>query len=319
MSESVKQILDRLQPDSYMGRFGKVYTDTSDFMRITGGDVIVLDQQHYLVLRDEVERSYGIEDPKYWVKRCRHLESGERRLLKLVFHEKFTLQMGELKVLCYRSPRKEARILDLVRGDSRFMQGFSAEDEKDNKIRVLDIIKGKRLDNWIYKLDVDHKTYFQAYLPEILQKFIASCQAIQYLHAKGEKHGDIRRDHLWVEHGSGEYVWIDFDYTFDFHENPFGLDIFGLGGLLLYIVGKGFYSPKEIDHMYGNEKDAPDIKQEDFLLVFKNRLANLHKIFPYIPEELNRVLMHFSSGTRVAYESLDEFIHDLRPCLKQLA
>jgi hypothetical protein len=318
MSENVKQILDRLQPNSYMGRYGKVYTDTSDFMRITGGDVIALDQQHYLVLRDEVERSYGIEDPKYWVKRCRHLESGERRLLKLVFHEKFTLQMGELKILCYRSPRKEARILDLVRKDSRFMQGFSAEDEKGNNIRVLDIIKGKRVDNWIYELDVDHKTYFQAYLPEILKKFIVACQAIQYLHAKGEKHGDIRRDHLWVEHGSGDYVWIDFDYTFDFHENPFGLDIFGLGGLLLYIVGKGFYSPKEIDHMYRNDRDAPDIKQEDFLLVFKNRLANLHKIFPYIPEELNRVLMHFSSGTRVYYESLDEFIDDLRPCLKQL-
>ncbi|MFO7912326.1 MAG: serine/threonine protein kinase, partial [Desulfotignum sp.] len=126
MSESVRQILDRFQPDAYRGRLGKVYTDTSDFMRITGGDVIVLDRQHYLVFRDEVERSYGIEDPKYWVKRCRHLESGERRLLKLVFHEKFTLQMGELKILCYRSPRKEARILDLVRGDSRFMQGFSA-------------------------------------------------------------------------------------------------------------------------------------------------------------------------------------------------
>ncbi|MFO7913302.1 MAG: serine/threonine protein kinase [Desulfotignum sp.] len=318
MSESVKQILDRFQPNSYMGRYGKVYTDTSDFMRITGGDVIVLDQQHYLVLRDEVERSYGIEDPKYWVKRCRHLESGERRLLKLVFHEKFTLQMGELKILCYRSPRKEARILDLVRKDSRFMQGFSAEDEKGNNIRVLDIIKGKRLDNWIYELDLDHKTYFQTYLPEILKKFIVACQAIQYLHAKGEKHGDIRRDHLWVEHGSGDYVWIDFDYTFDFHENPFGLDIFGLGGLLLYIVGKGFYSPKEIKQMCGNDRDAPDIKQEDFLLVFKNRLANLHKIFPYIPEELNRVLMHFSSGTRVYYESLDEFIDDLRPCLKQL-
>ena len=319
MSESVRQILDRLQPDAYRGRLGKVYTDTSDFMRITGGDVIVLDQQHYLVLRDEVERSYGIEDPKYWVKRCRHLESGERRLLKLVFHEKFTLQMGELKILCYRSPRKEARILDLVRKDYRFMQGFSAEDEKGNNIRVLDIIKGKRLDNWIYALDVDHKTYFQTYLPEILQKFIVSCQAIQYLHARGEKHGDIRRDHLWVEHGSGDYVWIDFDYTFDFHENPFGLDIFGLGGLLLYIVGKGFYSPKEIDHMYGSDKDGPHIKQEDFLLVFKNRLANLQKIFPYIPENLNRVLMHFSSGTRVYYESLDEFIHELRPCLKNLA
>ena len=41
MSESVKQILNRFQSDAYMGRQGRVYTDTSDFMRITGGDVIV--------------------------------------------------------------------------------------------------------------------------------------------------------------------------------------------------------------------------------------------------------------------------------------
>ncbi|MCA1785187.1 MAG: hypothetical protein LC657_04300, partial [Desulfobacteraceae bacterium] len=80
----------------------------SDFMRITGGDVLVFGDGHYLVLRDEVERSYGVEDPKYWVKRCRHLESGQRRLLKLVFYEKFKLQMGDIKITCYRSPRKEA-------------------------------------------------------------------------------------------------------------------------------------------------------------------------------------------------------------------
>ncbi len=59
MSESVKQILNRFQSDAYMGRQGKVYTDTSDFMRITGRDVIILGDGHYLVLRDEVERSYG--------------------------------------------------------------------------------------------------------------------------------------------------------------------------------------------------------------------------------------------------------------------
>ena len=318
MSESVKQILDRLHPDAYMGRHGKVYTDTSDFMRITGGDVIVLDGQHFLVLRDEMERSYGIEDPKYWVKRCRHLESGERRILKLVFHEKFFLQMGEISIPCYRSPRKEARILDLVRGDFRFMQGFSAADVAGNNVRVLDVVRGRRLDHWIHELDVDHKTYFSDYLSGILKKFIVSCQGIASLHAHGEKHGDIRRDHLWVEYDSGDYVWIDFDYTFNFHENPFGLDIFGIGGLLLYIVGKGFYSHEDVGRIDGSDPKVSPIEPGDFLLVFKNRLANLKKIFPYIPGELNQVLMHFSSSTRVYYETMDEFLGDLRPCLEQM-
>lgn len=152
MSESVKQILERLQPDAYVDRYGQVYTDTGDFMRITGGDIIVLNNEHYLVLRDEMERSFGIEDPKYWVKRCRHLETGMRRILKLVFYEKFFLQLGEIKVPCYRSPRKEARILDLVRGDDRFMQGFSAEDTAGNNVRVLDVIRGNALMSGYTKL-----------------------------------------------------------------------------------------------------------------------------------------------------------------------
>lgn len=319
MSESVKQILERLQPDAYVDRYGKVYTDTSDFMRITGGDIIVLNNEHYLVLRDEMERSFGLEDPKYWVKRCRHLESGMRRILKLVFYEKFFLQLGEIKVPCYRSPRKEARILNLVRGDDRFMQGFPAEDTAGNNVRVLDVIRGKRLDLRIHELDLDHKTYFHEYLPQILTKFIVACEAIGSLHARGEKHGDIRRDHLWVEYSTEKYIWIDFDYTFDSHENPFGLDIFGLGGLLLYIVGKGFYSHQDIASLFSDGRSAPEINEGDFLLVFKNRLANLKKIFPYIPESLNWVLMHFSGSTTVYYETVDEFLRDLRPCLQQMA
>ncbi|MDT8379294.1 MAG: serine/threonine protein kinase [Desulfotignum sp.] len=318
MPETVKQILDRLYPNGYMGRYGRVCTDTSDFMHITGGDVIVLEDQHYLVLRDEMERSFGVEDPKYWVKRCRHLESSERRILKLVFYEKFSLQMGEIEIPCFRSPRKEARILDKVRNDPRFMQGFSTQDTAGNNVRVLYVVQGKRLDNWIDDLDMDHSAYFQTHLPDILEKFIVSCQAINDLHGMGEKHGDIRRDHLWRTHDTGDYVWIDFDYTFNFHENPFGLDIFGLGGLLLYIVGKGFYSHEDIDRMSGSSKHVPDVGPDDFLLIFKNRLANLQKIFPYISDALNQVLMHFSSGTRVYYETLDEFINDLISCLEEV-
>ena len=87
----VKELIDQLQPETYIGRYGKIYTDTSDFMRISYGDIIKIGGRHYLVLRDEVERSFGLEDPKYWVKRCKLLETGERKILKLVFYEKFWL------------------------------------------------------------------------------------------------------------------------------------------------------------------------------------------------------------------------------------
>ena len=121
MSREVMELLNRFRPGLSVARYGDIFTDTTEFMEIESGDVIRLDNLHYLVIRDEAERSYGIEDPKYWVKRCLVLETGERRILKLVFHEHFPLKLGNLEIECYRSPEKEARILDLVRGDMRFM------------------------------------------------------------------------------------------------------------------------------------------------------------------------------------------------------
>jgi hypothetical protein len=38
---------------------------------------------------------------------------------------------------------------------------------------------------------------------------------------------------------------------------------------------------------------------------------NLKKIFPYIPESLNRILCHFTRGAEVFYEHIDEIVEDL--------
>ena len=47
------------------------------------------------------EGRFGIdEQPKQWVPKVYDLVSGERNILKLVFHETFTLQLGQLKVTC---------------------------------------------------------------------------------------------------------------------------------------------------------------------------------------------------------------------------
>jgi hypothetical protein len=46
-------------------------------------------------------------------------------------------------------------------------------------------------------------------------------------------------------------------------------------------------------------------------IVFHNRVNNLKKIYPYLPEKLNRVLMHFSLGAPVYYEETKELIEDL--------
>jgi len=46
--------------------------------------------------------------------------------------------------------------------------------------------------------------------------------------------------------------------------------------------------------------------------VFNNRVANLRKIYPYIPEPLNRVLMHFSKGTNCFYGNTKQLLDDLK-------
>ncbi len=311
----VKELVQRYRPNLSMARYGQVYTDTTEFMKITHGDVICLEGLHYLVIRDEAERSFGIEDPKYWVKRCLVLETGERRILKLVFHESFKMKIGSVVVTCYRSPEKEARILDLVRGDMRFMQGHSIKDDEGNVIRVIEVISGRRLDHAVFEIEADHKTYFYEIFPEVLEKFIGACEAIGFLHQHGEKHGDIRRDHLWLEHRTGRYRWIDFDYTYQFQENPFGIDIFGLGSLLIFLVGKGIYTYQEMERLGVPQDVMAGLVPEDFSLIYKNRLVNLKKLFPYVPDELNYILLHFSAGAEIFYETVDEFLAELRPCL----
>lgn len=306
MTRCARELLSRMAPDFPARHAGDIHVDTTEFMSIGYGDVIELADRHFLMLRDEAERRFGMEDPKFWVKRCRCLETGERNILKMVFHESFPMTIGSMVVTCTRSPRKEARILDMVRGDARFMQGVTIPDAVGNPVRILDIVSGKRLDETIEALEIPHKAYFHDLFPDILARFIEACEAIRWLHDRGEKHGDIRRDHLYIRHDTGRYCWIDFDYTFDFQENPFGLDIFGLGNIIQFLVGMGQHTLQSV---------APParaaLEARDCSIMFPNRIVNLRKLFPYIPEALNNVLMRFSPEANIFYDTVEELVSDL--------
>ena len=122
-----------------------------------------------------------------------------------------------------------------------------------------------------------------------------------------------------VNHKDGNYIWIDFDYDYDARENPFGLDIFGLGNILAYAVGKGFHNHYMISndpYTYGDliERVTP----RDFSIIHRNRLLNLQKLFPHIPRMLNDIIMHFSAGATIFYEFADELIEDLNGYLRSL-
>jgi hypothetical protein len=309
--ETVRELIKRLRPGLHVRACGRVVTDTTEFMSIGPGDVIKVGDRHFLVHRDAVERGYAYKDNKFWVKKCMELETGEAKLLKLVFLESFHLSYGCVKIRCYRSPQKEARMLDLVRGDTRFMQGWTAPDAAGNPVRIIDIISGKRIDLVTAAIKADHETYFREHFPGILHGFIKACEAIGHLHDLGEQHGDISLDHLMREHGTGALRWIDFDYAYETRANPFALDLFGLGRMLACITGKWVHTLHTLGD-FGLDPATARLEAGDFSCVHKNEIMNLRKLFPYVPESLNRVLLHFSESAEIGYDSVAEFVGDMR-------
>jgi hypothetical protein len=294
-----------------------VVTDTSDFFRVNYDDVLLLNNRPYLVRNTAKEGRFGLDDePKFWVRRAIDLIDGTRKIIKMVYHEDFKLRVGQVVFKCVRSPRKEARILDKVRGHERFMQGYSVTDPAGNNVRIIDRIKGRRLDDVMADLSLSHEDYFANYFPSFLDEFIELVKAIEFLHDQGEKHGDVRRDHLILDSEVNHYRWIDFDFNYIHRENRFGYDLFGLGNILAYIVGQGDVTLHDL-----MESHAPVLDQltdEDLNIIFRNRVINLKKVFPYIPDSLDYVLRHFSLGANVFYEQTSRFLSDVRAVRRDL-
>jgi hypothetical protein len=291
--------------------------DTSDFFRVDYDDVVVLNDVPYFIRNNEREGRFGIDDEqKFWVKRARNLLTGEVNILKWVFKERFNARIGDLVFECVRSPQKEARILELVRGRPDFMQGETVLDSAGNQLRILDYIRGKTLGQLTLDMGKDHEDFFSHYYPALLDEFIGVIEAIRFLHENNEKHGDIRRDHIIKDASTGQYRWIDFDFNYRHGESRFGYDLFGLGNVLLFITGRGDVTTHRLLHESPGLLDR--LTSDDVNIVFHNRVNNLKKIYPYIPEKLNRVLMHFASSAPVYYEHTRELLEDLGEAREEL-
>lgn len=292
-----------------------VITDTTGFMDINRGNVLRLNGADYLILGDAHESRFGLEDqPKFWVKRAVDLSDGSDKILKLVFHEEFISHIGPLSIRCYRDPEKEAKALDSVRGDHRFMQGFSILDDVGNIIRVIDFIKGKSLYEFIMGLDIPHEEYFFTRAAGILCNILDCFYAIKTLHKNNLCHGDIRNDHIIIERDTGAYRWIDFDLTQDYSD----FDIWSLGNIINFVIGKGIRTFHELNY----PKNIPSVKTspspDDASAFYKYRIMNLKKLFPYIPDKLNNILLHFTVNTEQFYKSADEFITDMEDAISGL-
>jgi hypothetical protein len=308
--DSICRMIRRWFPDRSDARMVRIHTDTTDFFRVDYDDVVVLDEKTYLIRHNAKEGRFGLDDEeKFWVKRAFDLQDGSRKILKLVFHERFISRIGDIEFECFRSPKKEARILKLVHNHQNFMKGYGIADEKGNIVRVLDFIYGKPLSTVVEDIRLDHETYFNSQFPVIMEHFVECIRAIRFIHDHEEKHGDIRRDHIIVDRESGHYRWIDYDFNYHQRENIYSYDLFGLGNILIFLVGKGdVLLPNLIREKH---PALHRIRAEDENIVFHNRVANLREIYPYIPERLNRILLHFSKGAKRFYETTNQLLEDL--------
>ncbi len=302
---ALKWIGDRRIPKSL-----RVRTDTTDFFRIDYDDILILEDHPYLIRNNEKEGRFVIdEQPKFWVRRAIDLNDGSTKIIKMVFKERFQVHVGPIAFDCIRSPAKEARVIDLVSDHENFMHGFSIKDSSGNLVRVIDYIRGKRFSDLIESINEDHDHYFTYRFPAIYRSFIELVEAIKFLHDNKEKHGDIRRDHIIIDNETGMLRWIDFDFNYSHHENRFGYDIFGLGNILIFIVGKGDVTIQAL--IADRFSEYSKINSNDINIIFHNRVVNLRKLYSYIPEKLNTILLHFSTGAQVFYDDISDFLEDL--------
>lgn len=291
----------------------KIVTDTTDWTRIQRGNILRLEDRELVIEGNRYETRFGIADqPKFWVFGAIDLQSGEKKILKMVFLEEFEVRIGVFKIRCYRSPEKEARVLEMVRNDTRFMQGYTVRDDRGNHVRILDFIRGQTIFNYIHGIDKPHEQYFHEDLPSILRKLVSSMEAIQFLHDHGTCHGDIRNDHIIIDAVTGEYRWIDFDLN----QNVSDFDIWSLGNILNYSIGKGINSFQIVMRSRKfSDKTKQSLEPGDASAFYEYRVMNLRKLFPYIQESLNNILMHFAIRPRGTYGAVSELTGEFREML----
>jgi hypothetical protein len=291
----------------------RVLRDTSNFMAIDRGDVLVLGGHPYLVCGNAREGRFGIDDqPKYWVKHALSLLTGRAHVLKLVFHESFSTGVHGQQYACERSARKEAQVLEAVRGHPNFMQGVAVLDERANLVRVIDFIEGQTLLEYLGSLAMSHGEYLETLMPQLLAETYDCVAGIAYLHSLDLCHGDIRNDHIILDGASGRARWIDFDFT----RPSLAFDVWSLGNVLNCVLAKGFVTFHEL------RRTRPDLLarlgEDDASVFFPHRVMNVDRIHPHLPPCLARILRRFAAGNCARYQRADQVLDELGACMDAL-
>ncbi len=304
-------------PEKTSCKVHRILEDTTDFYDVEYGDVLLFKDIGYLVKGTESEKKFGLEgEPKPWVKSCVDLVSGAKKVIKLTFLEEFACSIEGRSYTCLRNPEKESRILEKVKGNPHFMQGFAVRDSKGNNVRILDKIPGTSLDVHIRSIHWSHERYYREKLPGFLRQLAHAYGSMAELHDMGEIHGDITPDHLYVNKESGIFVWIDFDYDYQEKDALILHDILEMGTLLSFVVGKDYLSISEIRKNHAQALDM--LSPADMQSVFPNQLANLRVVHKHIDPKLNQIMMRFSKGAKDRYQSAHDLSDDISEAVETI-
>jgi len=151
--------------------------------------------------------------------------------------------------------------------------------------------------------------------PAFFIKIRESLKAIGFLHENHYFHGGIRSDHVLIEKGTGNFIWIDFDLNQDMLD----FDIWCIGNLIYFVAGMGYHTFWDVSHYKDIYRNADaSLSSDDASAFLAHRIINLKKLFPYIPEKLNDILMSFSISTNVFYDNVEQILEDMDEILVKL-
>jgi hypothetical protein len=234
------------------------------------------------------------------VRRAIDLSDGSTKVIKLEFREEFDTRIGDLVVRRFRSPRKEAHILDLVRGHPHFMTGRWVSDAAGNNVRILDFIRAGAT-------QMTSGQQPPRLLPPAVSEVLAlrnwSRDQVPATRAKARRH-QARPHHLGP--GAPHHPLDRLRLRLRARRVPVQLRPAGPRQLLIFLAGR---------------KDVllQDLRQDDPALYprLARGLTSLSatrvvtcKICPYIPESLSGVLLHFSGGD-IFCDAADQLLEDL--------
>jgi hypothetical protein len=89
--------------------------------------------------------------------------------------------------------------------------------------------------------------------------------------------------------------------------------------VLQFCAGMGMITFHEVLRSESfTEAAKRNLTSDDASAFYEHRIMNLQKLFPYIPDTLNDILLHFAVNTAIFYESVDQVVDDMKKTLQDL-